>query len=76
VIYPNPVIGNMLNVNVSEGWTRAEILTVTGQLVKSYDQHAVTHDGKFDMSVLNEGIYILKIYLEDHTTIIQKFIKR
>jgi hypothetical protein len=76
VIYPNPAIGNELNINVSTEWTRAEMLTVTGQPVRTINQVSSSRNGKMDLNGLNNGVYILKIYFEDQSFITQKVVKR
>jgi hypothetical protein len=76
VIYPNPVIGNSLYVNANADWTKAEILTITGQSVRSLNVPADNHKGKIDMSGLVEGVFMVKIIFNDDTAIIQKVIKR
>lgn len=76
VIYPNPVIDNELNLDVSANWTRAELLTITGQPVRSINHNTASRQGKIDLTGLNEGVYLVKIYLKDQTTLIQRVIKR
>jgi hypothetical protein len=76
VIYPNPAAGNVLNVSVSAEWIRADIYTVTGQPLRSHIQASSSHEGKIDISDLEKGLYILKIYFADQSFIIHKVIKR
>jgi hypothetical protein len=76
VIYPNPVIGNELNVDGSAEWMKAEILTLTGQIVRSYSQGTSSRRAKIDTGSLGEGIYMLKIYFEDQSVVIQKVVIR
>jgi hypothetical protein len=76
VIYPNPVIGNTLNVDVSAAWLKADILTVTGQVAGTYTQASPARTGKIDLGGMIGGVYFIKIYFDDHQTIIQKFIRR
>jgi hypothetical protein len=76
VIYPNPVAGNELNINVSATWIKAEMFSMNGQQVRNLFLSSPSNNGKLDISGLNEGIYMLKIYFEDQSFIIQKVIKR
>ena len=76
VVYPNPSTGNELYISASAGWTRAEISTVTGILVKDIKQNKVTETGSIEVGELVEGIYIVRITFEDETVTMTKFIKR
>jgi len=76
VVYPNPSTGNELYISASAGWTRAELSTVTGILVKDIKQNTVTETGSIEVGELVEGIYIVRITFEDETVTMTKFIKR
>jgi hypothetical protein len=76
VIYPNPLTGNSIYVNTSFEWTKAEISTVTGMVVKEIAHSRSSFDAKIDVSELNDGIYIVKVIFTDQTVTMTKIIKR
>jgi hypothetical protein len=76
VIYPNPATGNTLHINATSEWTRADLTTISGQLIKSYTMPADTRKGTINMDGIVEGVYMLKITFTDQTSVIQKVIKR
>jgi hypothetical protein len=76
VIYPNPAIGNEINFNVSADWSQAELLTLTGQPVRNINQPSSSRNAKIDLTGLNDGVYVLKIYFEDQSFIVEKVIIR
>jgi hypothetical protein len=76
VLYPNPVLGNILNINTPAGWIRVEISTVTGMMVKEVTQNSITTSGQIDVSGLENGVYLVRITFTDQTVTQTKFIKR
>jgi hypothetical protein len=76
VIYPNPVTGNIVYINASAGWTKVEILTVTGMLVKESAHNRQSFDGKIDVADLPEGIYLVRVTFEDEQFAMAKVVIR
>ena len=71
-LYPNPAN----NYFVIEGEiTKAEIYSVTGQLVKSFDGINVT-DYQFDINDLTKGVYLVKAFDSQNRTKTMKLIKQ
>ncbi|MCR4031786.1 MULTISPECIES: alpha-amylase family glycosyl hydrolase [Flavobacterium] len=71
-LYPNPV-SDYFTLNA--GFTKVQIYSVSGQLVKSFNANA-SSDFQFGVSELQTGLYIVKASDENHKTQIMKFIKR
>ncbi|WP_299385502.1 endonuclease [uncultured Lacinutrix sp.] len=57
-IYPNPVKGNLLNIEVKEN-TRFEIYSILGK--KILEGNVTPTNKKVSVSRLNKGVYILKL---------------
>jgi hypothetical protein len=76
VIYPNPATGNYIYFNTTAGWTRAEISTVTGILVKEVITNRKELSGRIDLGDIEKGIYLVKFTFFDQTFTIAKFVKR
>ena len=71
-LYPNPAN----NYFVIEGEiSRAEIFSVTGQLVKSFDGVNTT-DYQFDINDLTKGVYLVKAFDAQNRTKTMKLIKQ
>jgi hypothetical protein len=71
-LYPNPV-SDYFTLNA--GFTKVQIYSVSGQLVKSFNANAAS-DFQFGVSELQTGLYIVKASDENHKTQVMKFIKR
>ena len=71
-LYPNPASTYFtLNTNTS----KVQIFSVTGQLVKSFDKNQ-TIDHHYNISDLNNGIYLVRIYNDVNQVKVMKFIKQ
>ncbi|RXP44537.1 T9SS C-terminal target domain-containing protein [Lutibacter sp. HS1-25] len=69
LIYPNPV-QNILNVNALNEIEKIEVFNILGQKVLSKE-----NDSSIDVSGLNKGTYIAKIYQENNIISTKRFIK-
>lgn len=69
-IWPNPVT-ETINIQ-TENYKVAEIFSVDGRLVKSFNNN----DNILNVGNLGSGYYILKVTLKDGSVATQKFIKR
>jgi hypothetical protein len=70
-IYPNPVKGSMLTVDVLGSTpTNYVMYTITGQVVGTGD-----YTNQLDVSVLSAGVYILQINT-DKGKFIERFVKQ
>lgn len=65
-VYPNPSTG-FINLT-GEGFVKAEIYTLTGELTGTYFQKRI------DMNKAPKGVYIISVYLENQTVQRQKII--
>lgn len=71
ILYPNPV-KDLLYINDAYEIRQMEIYDVCGRQVKSINNPQTD----MDMSNLNAGIYIVKLYMRSSEVIIQKIIKQ
>lgn len=71
-LYPNPVADYF---TLNAGFTKVQIYSVSGQLVKSFNSNA-SSDFQFGVSELQTGLYIVKASDENHKIQVMKFIKR
>ena len=71
ILYPNPV-KDLLHINDAYEIRQMEIYDVCGRQVKSINNPQTD----MDMSNLNAGIYIVKLYMRSSEVIIQKIIKQ
>ena len=55
IIYPNPVSGSMVNLNIKEGY--ATIYNLSGQRILS----GTIENGKVNIGTLNTGTYIIRV---------------
>ncbi len=79
-LYPNP-IENQFNLDVklkSDQNLSIEIYNLNSVLLKSLksEEKAIEHDYEFDLAHLPQGIYILKLTLEDGSVINSKICKK
>jgi len=68
-IYPNPV-QNILNVNASKEVLKIEVFNILGQKMLSKENSSTV-----DISNLNKGVYITKIFQENDVISTKRFIK-
>lgn len=75
VIYPNPVVGNVVNFKSQALIRKVEITNIIGKCIKTTDNDNCIYD---DISVMLEncesGIYLAKITFEDEKVLIKKLI--
>lgn len=75
VIYPNPVVGNVVNFKSASLIRKVEITNIIGKCVKTKENDEYIFD---DLSILLEncesGIYLAKITFEDEKVLIKKLI--
>ena len=67
-IFPNPV-ANELNIVTKENVSRIDIYSISGKL------QLTTTQNKFDISILSQGIYFVKVYSQNGVAT-QKFVKQ
>ncbi|MDN5330607.1 MAG: hypothetical protein PWP35_2394 [Bacteroidales bacterium] len=73
-IYPNPFI-SLLNINSSKDVMGIEIFSLTGQKLVS-DMPLNKSQINLNLSGLKSGIYLIKVSMEDGTSLTHKIIKR
>lgn len=72
-IYPNPLEGNLLNIEVFNGMLHSyRIVNHLGQVI----QDANTNLGVIDVSDIKSGIYIIEITTADGSSFTEKFVKK
>ena len=71
-IYPNPT-KDFLNIKHSEGVSKVEIINMAGVVVKSIDN---LDQERVDVSMLNSGVYFVKVASKEKTVTVSKFIKK
>lgn len=72
-VYPNPV-SYVLNISQAQRVTRYEIINTVGKtIISERNQYSVI---QINTSNYSEGIYLLKVYLEDGSSSRMKFIKQ
>ena len=71
-IYPNPTT-NFLNFENKRTITKIQIININGQVIKTFNQLEFVNN-KIDIQELENGIYFLKINIEDNS-IIKRIIK-
>ncbi len=69
IIYPNPV-SDILTVK-GDPFLQAEILDLTGKIVKTQ-----LNNNTIDVSILQKGIYLIKLENKQHQTVVRKFVKK
>jgi 1,4-alpha-glucan branching enzyme len=71
-LYPNPASTYFtLNTNTSI----VQIFSITGQLVKSFNKNQKI-DHHYDISDLNNGVYLVRVYNDENQIKVMKFIKQ
>ncbi|MCR9182322.1 MAG: GEVED domain-containing protein [Flavobacteriaceae bacterium] len=71
IIYPNPVKGSVLNLQLKEAvGTELKVLNVLGQIVAIQ-----AFDTTLNVSQLNSGVYFVEVKTEDGQTFRKRFIK-
>lgn len=70
-IYPNPT-KDFLNITHSEGVSKVEIISLAGVVVKSVNNLS---QERVDVSMLNSGVYFVKVATRNNTVSVSKFIK-
>lgn len=76
VTYPNPAVGNTLNISSPAAFSRIEISNIAGIRVKEMSFDNLTSNERIEISELNQGIYLVKIIFADQSVTMTKFIKR
>ncbi len=71
-LYPNPAADQIIINTNNQLIQKIEIVTISGQLVQEIKN--VNSNPILDTSILNSGVYLIKIYIEDRI-ISKKFIK-
>jgi hypothetical protein len=72
LLYPNPVV-NYFTLN--EDSTKVEIYSISGQLVKTF-VGIKSGENQYDVSDLNQGLYVVKTFDENNKMRVMKFIKK
>jgi len=72
-VYPNPA-DNYINVQVNQPITEVQILTLLGQVMINEHGHSQTY--KLDISKLQAGVYLIKVFTKDGLTVNKQFLVR
>jgi hypothetical protein len=77
VLYPNPVIESVTVASPEHSIDGIELFAINGQKVSSQVFDTDDTDYEIDMAQLSNGIYVLRLYLEERTEIKEyKLIKK
>ena len=76
VIYPNPVTGNQVVLNASAYWNRVEVINLLGQVVLNVEFPSAVRYQEISVPEVKEGIYMMKVYFEDRSVMLQKLVIR
>jgi 1,4-alpha-glucan branching enzyme len=72
VLHPNPV-ANYFTLN--KDVTKVQIYSISGQLVRSFNQ-INSSENQYDVSDLNQGLYVVKAFDANNQIQVMKFIKK
>ncbi|UQD55898.1 alpha-amylase family glycosyl hydrolase [Flavobacterium sp. K5-23] len=72
VLYPNPVVDYFI---LNKESTKIEIYSISGQLVKTF-VGINSSENQYDVSDLNQGLYVVKTFDENNKIQVMKFIKK
>jgi len=71
-IYPNPVIGNLANIEVKEAVARISMHSINGQAMDVNIVKEIADIIQLDVAHLQAGLYMIKIQFESGTTAVEK----
>lgn len=71
-LYPNPTSGSF---NIKGQVTKVEVYSITGQLVKSFD-NIISEEHQFDVNDLSNGVYLVKAIDINNSSKTMKLIKQ
>ncbi|TRX35282.1 T9SS type A sorting domain-containing protein [Flavobacterium sp. ZT3R18] len=71
-LYPNPA-ANYFTLNTDA--SKVQIFSITGQLVKSFNKNQ-TIDHHYNISDLNNGMYLVRVYNDENQVKVMKFVKQ
>jgi len=70
-IFPNPATEETISIESEKTIARVEILNVVGQKML-YHEPEPSNNLKIDISMLNTGLYLIKISFDDNTNITKR----
>ena len=73
-IYPNPVSGNQFRVNAEVAFHTLEILSPSGQLIRSVELPGPVAEYNFMSDMKLSGVYFIRLGLENNKTATRKII--
>lgn len=76
VIYPNPVTGNKIGINASADWNRIEVINLLGQEILNVQLPSSVKRHELSIPKIEEGVYLMKIYFDDRSVMLQKLVIR
>jgi hypothetical protein len=71
--FPNPVVNDELTIKATDEILSVNIYNIVGELVIS--QANITNSGELYLQFdLNPGLYVVRTYLQDNTTVVKKIV--
>jgi hypothetical protein len=71
IIFPNPATEETISIESEKTIAHVEILNVVGQKIL-YHEPEPSNSLKIDISMLNTGLYLIKISFDDNTNITKR----
>lgn len=77
VMFPNPATaGQQISFNTDPGWVKAQLISITGQPVRSTGNSNSSREGQLRLQSLSPGIYSIRVEYNDHSIVVQKIMVR
>ncbi|MEL6986394.1 MAG: T9SS type A sorting domain-containing protein [Bacteroidota bacterium] len=72
-VYPNPAV-DLVKITPAQNINRVELFALNGQQIKTYDR--IFSTGNIDMTGLESGMYVLKVYNREDQVSFMKIMKQ
>lgn len=76
VVYPNPVTSNKVSINANSYWNRVQIINLLGQEITNVQLPSSVKDQELPIPQIEKGVYMMKIYFDDRSVLLQKLVIR
>ncbi len=72
ILFPNPATKGLISIQSEKEIVRIELLNIVGHRILTYRPEP-SNNVRLDISNLNTGIYLVKIFFTDNTNNIKRF---
>jgi len=72
ILFPNPATKGLISIQSEKEIVRIELLNIVGHRILTYRPEP-SNNVRLDISNLNTGIYLIKIFFTDNTNSIKRF---